>query len=126
MGKAKVVRAYTMPSLLRQRIGTPAYEIAAQEACRQGRRLTSDDVRSPFAEAFWRKQAKKGRAVCLTKGEAGGNVWRSDSLPIPASLPQPKTIRGKRDRWPCLWWGMKPSVCTSPSGVSLSGLKRGR
>jgi hypothetical protein len=125
MKLSHVVRAYVMPSKLRQGIGTQAYEIAVAEACSQRRKLSSDEVRSPYAEAFWRKQAKKGRAVCLTKREQGASAWWGSDATLTPSLPRPKVIQGRQDRWPCFWWGVRPEVVCAPGGGSLAGL-RGR
>ena len=47
----------------RERIGTQLYEAAAREACRRGFPFMSDMERSPEADAFWRKQERKGRAT---------------------------------------------------------------
>ena len=73
----------------RQGIGTQLYEAAARVACEQfGLPLASDKShqRSPAAEAFWKKQARKKRAVCI--GDSGGKKCRRWvlSCPAPASL----------------------------------------
>lgn len=44
-----------------ERIGTRMYEMMAAYACENGIRLSSDFMRSKFAEEFWRKQYQKGR-----------------------------------------------------------------
>jgi GNAT superfamily N-acetyltransferase len=46
-------------------VGTKLYERAARLACADGLKLQSDTVRSSNAEAFWEKQVRKKRAVCL-------------------------------------------------------------
>lgn len=48
---------------LREGIGTQLYTKAAHEACKRGGSFISDMERSPEADAFWRKQATKGRAT---------------------------------------------------------------
>jgi hypothetical protein len=58
----------------RKGYGTRLYEKAANDACDQGLRLMSSTERSVFSEAFWRKQRRKGRAVCLKR-----NVDRQDN-----------------------------------------------
>ena len=50
----------------RRRLGTKLYLQAAREACRRGRMLQSDVERSQEADAFWRKQERKGRAKKIT------------------------------------------------------------
>lgn len=52
------------PEYQKQKLGTTLYETLLQEACADGRSLYSDETRSVFSEAFWRKQQTKGRAVC--------------------------------------------------------------
>jgi GNAT superfamily N-acetyltransferase len=61
-----------VPAAQRRRLGTKLYEVAAEAACTLGLPLVSDDVRSPFAEAFWRKQTSKGRAYPV---EGRGHVY---------------------------------------------------
>lgn len=54
-------------------VGTKLYESAAAWACRVGRPLASDEKRSAFSDAFWKKQVRKKRARCawrLTGEEA--------------------------------------------------------
>lgn len=56
------------PSHARRGLATQLYEAAFAEACRTNKLLVSDSMRSPFAEAFWRKQARKRRAYCRQRG----------------------------------------------------------
>ncbi len=49
-----------------RKIGTALYEAAAAETCYRKGTLKSDFLRSEFSEGFWVKQAKKGRAKCLS------------------------------------------------------------
>jgi GNAT superfamily N-acetyltransferase len=54
----------------RSGIGTRLYEQLTADACELGLPLVSDETRSHFAEAFWRKQETKGRVRCIPgKGE---------------------------------------------------------
>lgn len=62
------------PGMQRKGLGTKLYEVAADAACDLGLPLVSDQVRSPFAEAFWRKQVAKGRAYAV-EGGRGGSVY---------------------------------------------------
>lgn len=60
----------------RRGVGTALYEAALKLSCETGKPLASDHQRSPFAEAFWRKQVKKGRATCHQRNtEKQENVW---------------------------------------------------
>lgn len=45
-------------------IGNGLYLMAANEACRRGGVLSASAWRSGFAEHFWKKQIRLGRAVC--------------------------------------------------------------
>lgn len=62
------------PQARRKGLGTKLYEVAASAACDLGLPLVSDQVRSHFAEAFWRKQRAKGR-VYTVEGGHGGAVF---------------------------------------------------
>lgn len=124
-----------------QGVGTRLYEAALREACALNQGLASDTVRSIFAEAFWRKQARKGRAKCLERGRAlvhRDPEWdlrsylRDSCLrakdprrcveakfkAMTSGLPKPKT-RQEADRWPCYRWWIPPTKC----GTSLDGLR---
>ncbi len=46
-------------------IGTKLYELAAKYTCNKNLSLYSDVLLSKFSHAFWTKQVKKGRAVCV-------------------------------------------------------------
>jgi len=96
----------------KQRVGTQLYEGAVREACRRKLTLASDTMRSPFAEAFWRKQQLKGRAFCSGQradafyGEEGAD---REGLPKPIGA-----------HWPC-----RRFVVRTPCDVaSLEGVKR--
>jgi GNAT superfamily N-acetyltransferase len=56
------------PELRRYGWGTRLWEQGLRVARAQGLQLASDKTRSPFMEAFWRKQAAKGRAECIQRG----------------------------------------------------------
>jgi GNAT superfamily N-acetyltransferase len=62
--KMQVSSINVNPEYQKQKLGTTLYETLLQEACADGRSLYSDETRSVFSEAFWRKQQTKGRAVC--------------------------------------------------------------
>lgn len=50
----------------RHKLGTRLYEAAAKEACRWLKTpLHSDVERTAAAQAFWEKQERKGRAICV-------------------------------------------------------------
>lgn len=104
---------------LRQRMGTRLYEVATEYACKTGRTLTSDNERSQYAEAFWRKQVAKGRATCVGSGR--GHFFSQPTQNLPeaarARLPQPEG-----ETWPCSRYGV-----TRPCEVpSLEGIRRRR
>jgi hypothetical protein len=106
----------------RQRVGTTLYELAAAIACRMGKPLVSDDLRSPYAEAFWRKQARLRRAVCATKAQRGG-LYRMISAPLVGpGLPAAKVHDVSGAYWPCGRWEMKPSICRKKRRPNLRGL----
>lgn len=107
---------------MRQRFGTRLYEFANELACKRGLRLASDAERSQFAEAFWRKQVSKGRAMCVAKGRA--TVYEAPAAHLSpearAKLPQPEG-----DSWPCKRYGVtKPCAVTSLEGVRRRRRKR--
>lgn len=97
-----VTNSIVKPSYRRRGIGTQLYERAAEVACRDfGLPLASDrhTSRSKFADAFWKKQVKKKRAVCI--GDSGGKRCRMYMLscPAPASLAATRSpVRLERDR----------------------------
>ena len=143
----------TVPYPLRRAgVGTAMYELALQRSCKKRLLLRSDRERSPFIEAFWRKQASKGRARCLTRNHAGeNNVW---DAPLEAELERIASMCSAmhpgdfqaaracaRDRadilrgalpaprhhgrgWPCLFWGLKRRLCKLPQPVDLSEVFR--
>jgi hypothetical protein len=148
--RAVVSRIRVAPSDRGEGSGTLLYEAALAAACKEGIPLSSDDYRSRFAEAFWRKQHRKGRAVC-TKREDGADVYgapvteilhelrrgclrqRYDAVwaercaqaklkAMTATLPEPSWRPGTgKPYWPCACWTIPLSKC----GSSLDGL-RGR
>lgn len=100
---------------MRRRFGTRLYEFANELACKRGLRLASDAERSQFAEAFWRKQVGKGRAMCVAKGRATFYAAPTAKLSPEerARLSQPEG-----DSWPCKRYGVtKPCAVTSLEGV---------
>lgn len=138
----------------RAKVGTALYEVALRIACRRGRTLTSDLQRSTFAEAFWRKQAAKRRAVCADKNvDRDHNVYGTPVLEMREAISRecrrdhpfdaraherctdmrvqeasrrfPKPKDNKF--WPCLRWKMRPETCGGSSDPDLSGIRtRGR
>lgn len=119
------------PEHRRNRLGTRLYERALVWGCGQPGVLaiTSDTVRSPFAEAFWRKQQAKGRAKCVGTGGdeypdpieelrarvREGTLSRAEFDRMVAPLP--KAVRG---RWPCERFVI--DCASRPS--SLDGVRR--
>lgn len=52
-------------------VGTQLYERAAKIACKDFKHpLHSDVERTGYAQAFWEKQIRKGRAVCIARAPA--------------------------------------------------------
>lgn len=92
------------PAFRRRGVATRLYERGAREACKRfGKPLASDETRTEAAEAFWRKQAAKGRATC--RGD-GGNLF------VPGGS-------DKDGHWACGRW-----VLACPAPRSLKGAKR--
>lgn len=89
VGSADVERSYR-----RKRLATRLYEMAARLVCERWEQpLRSGLVRSPEADAFWRKQYVKGRASCMEwrpwPGEDPNRKWCGRwelSCPAPESL----------------------------------------
>lgn len=111
------------------KIGTRLYEHMLQYACRKGGILASDTLRSPFAEAFWRKQAAKGRAVCGRPDHFQGDVYMTPLFELREKLPPDEFMsiierlpaplhEGTRNYWPCQEYHV------SCSTTSLDGLRR--
>lgn len=63
-GSYKVITIDVDESFRRKKLGTAIYEEMLAFACSKGAPVRSDELRSHYAEAFWRKQAQKGRATC--------------------------------------------------------------
>jgi len=121
------------PEHRRNRLGTRLYERALVWGCTQPgvHAISSDTIRSAFAEAFWRKQQAKGRAKCVGTGGdeypdpiddlramvRDGEMTRAEFDRIVAPLPKP--VRG---RWPCERFVIE--CANRPS--SLDGVRRRR
>jgi len=133
-------------------VGTKLYELSLAAATKIGCTLVSDSTRSPYAEAFWKKQERKGRAHCEggTSRQPGASVYFPDNLfviarqrrlqhglpsgrndldmkhemvaVIPSSLPKPKLDLATRN----YRWPCKRWVIDVPAPRSLTGLKRDR
>lgn len=110
------------PAHLRSGAGTALYEVAVHHACQDGYGLVSDTLRSVFSEGFWRKQARKRRAVCHRKNEAyEDNVYTPPDVEIPKGRGVPKPKSGTV--WPCQRWALKPSTC---GNIDLSAVPPAR
>jgi hypothetical protein len=137
---------------LRKGQGTKLYEAAFTEACLEGKLLVSDSMRSRYAEAFWRKQVRKGRAYCLRAGRgvvynAPLNAMKKQLLEtcrktlteeqaqlcargrmqtflesLPQPLVDPQSHPDIAEYWPCFQWALDPQKC----GSSLEGLRTRR
>lgn len=137
--RIKVSSIRVRPAEQQKKLGTVIYEIFADLACRQNKTLISDLTRSPFAEAFWRKQERKGRASCNAPNkEKDDNVYlepvkytAQELCPnwpeleakkcrvrkereLLAKLPRPEVDpeRG-RTYWPCERYALNASACGS-------------
>ncbi len=62
----KVGSSWTAESTRGLKVGTALYEAVAEHLCKEGKVLGSDTTRSRYSEAFWAKQRKKGRGICMT------------------------------------------------------------
>jgi len=103
----------------RKGVGTALYEAAVDLGCKTKLAIRSDNTRSPFAEAFWMKQERKGRATCR-KGSAQGVVYyppEYDRL-----TPEQKAALPRASRWPCMQYEISAPCATK----SLEGLKKRR
>jgi GNAT superfamily N-acetyltransferase len=132
----KVGYIHVDPSQRKTRVGTLLYDALLGEACERGMPLTSDTLRSHFAEAFWQKQRKKGRATCVRGGGGVFTVplleleYRHDTGEIStkaynetiARLPKPtkKTDEYGRPMWSCRRYEINKTCDVE----TLAGLKR--
>lgn len=134
----------------RSGLGTALYEVALEHACSEGIRIHSDFYRSHFAEAFWRKQFKKGRARCVKRNRpeirrynvfyaplesARGLIEEACVRRYPGNARAQRTCvreghapfkslpRPTKGAWPCHVWGFRKDLCKGP--MALDGL-RGR
>jgi len=107
-------------SLRRSGLGTRLYEYALKESCQRNLPLESDASRSAFAEAFWRKQKEKGRAICVpnTRNERSDVYLVSTDVAERSGLPVPVERNGDLE-WPCLYYQVTEPCKTK----SLAGLK---
>lgn len=123
------------PEYREHRLGTKLYEIALKEACKLGYEIESDNTRSAFAEAFWRKQVSKGRAECVTSDDRteGGKVYTDplDDLElsdpeeyerVADMLPKPRN-NGGVDYWPCVFYSTT-NACKTTSFAGVKAKKR--
>lgn len=102
----------------RSGVGTALYEAAVKVGCRAGLDVSSDSFRSPYAEAFWRKQVAKGRATCISgRGEVYDAPTRGkprEGLPVPAEGTAGDPV------WPCARYTARVPC----SAVDLSGTRK--
>lgn len=91
-------------------IGTRLYEHLYKIACDERARLASDTKRTEASEGFWRKQARKGRARCLSR-EVPGTRLSSES----------KLMFRPVGNWPCYRYAMREAC---PRKIDLSGRRR--
>lgn len=94
-------------------VGTRVYQHLYKTACKRGLVLSSDIVRSPLSENFWKKQARKGRATCIDTHHKGAHRIDPDDYGV---------LPGK---WSCHRWGMKSS-CPPKRSYDLTGPRKRR
>lgn len=124
-GALMVGHSHVHPGFRRLRIGTALYEAVTDVGCRTGLPVRSDDTRSPFAEAFWRKQQGKGRARCMP---GVGHFYEG---PVKHLTPEERSRLPEPERhaadpsiqfWPCQQYEI-----TAPCSVpDLEGAQRRR
>lgn len=85
------------PGARRAGVGTRLYEAAVRVGCRIGLEVTSDSMRSSYAEAFWRKQEAKGRAVCVP----GRGKFYDEPSAKATGLPKPTESADGEPEWAC-------------------------
>lgn len=140
------------PDSLGQGIGSKLYAMALEDACESKTPLASDVHRSVFAEGWWRRQAKRRRAVCGKKGSGGSiyhvpqhelsihfyreckktyydHEWAATCAArkleaVLKRLPTPKKTKTGALYWPCERWMIPLQRCSGDR--SLSGLRRQR
>jgi hypothetical protein len=105
-------------------VGTVLYEQMLAEACEANALFRSDSHRSPFAEAFWRKQERKGRATCYAG--KGGTEYLTPMRELVRDLRQGKVSQEKFDemtrnlpvsdegKWPCARFVIGKPCLTGP------------
>ena len=109
-------------------VGTFLYETAAKDACRLGYTLKSSDYRSEFSEAFWQKQARKGRASCEvgwagffhTPFEEARRATQNTAQfeEMATRLPKPQVSKDADRYWPCNHYRIdNPCEMTSLAGI---------
>lgn len=104
---AKVGWVKVLPAAERRcGLGTKLYEKALTIACRMGLILASDWQRTEASESFWRKQERKGRAICASTEEVGTHLNEE---------------MGDVGEWPCYYYQMTEAC---PKNMSLAGLRK--
>lgn len=117
--------------------GTLLYEAVVDHACAVGLPVVSDDFRSPFAEAFWRKQHRKRRVRCIKnnpKEDLFGGEYTAPMRRLNNSLHNGEITPAEYEAivaklpvsnggvWPCYQYEIK-SPCKTRS---LQGVRRKR
>ncbi len=124
--------------------GTMLYEAGLKLACEEGRAFRSSSTRSVFSESFWRKQADKGRAVCvadrpgfyhrlplevdLEEAHEAGELDTATYEAIRARVaPLAEEARAAKSDWRCNHYRID-NACLTPTLKGLRGRKgkRGR
>lgn len=83
-------------SARRQGVATALYETAARELCaRWGLPLMSDVARSASADAFWRKQVTKGRAVKVVVPQKFADERSGVPYAYQLRCPAPESLAGR-------------------------------
>jgi GNAT superfamily N-acetyltransferase len=102
---ASVGDVHVLSSYRRRGLATQLYERAAQIACTKiGNPLHSDVERSGYAQAFWEKQERKGRARCLSRTAPKTAdmdtviVGRGGCVRYALSCPAPTSLAGRKRR----------------------------
>ena len=148
----RVERAMVDFSKRRKGLMTRLYEVAAGDACAEGRRLVSDVERSAFSEKMWRTLRRRGHARCfISNSDRRSNAWDGPLLDLEEKLawqyrdkeygepdydraqvemkkllrdlPKPRHA-GRDTYWPCFRWGLKRSLCKQPGLMSLKSWAR--
>lgn len=98
-----------------QKLGTEIYKVAASEACANNTTLFSGVLRSPFAEAFWRKQAGKGVAYCAQPNrEKSPNFYDKPWRDLVSDVQKQCVVGDEQQRKQCVKERLKPFKARVP------------